>query len=390
MMPSASGSISTSSLAAMLPRWLHQHVGLDAAQIEALAARQHRHRDLADFGGGEDEFGVRRRLLQRLQEGVEGRGRQHVDFVDDVDLVARAGRRVAHAVIDLPDVVDAGVGGGVHLQHVHVPAFHDRLAMHAGAGHVDGRRLHRAVRRLVVQGARQNPRGGGLADAADAGEDPGLRNPPGLERVRQRPHHGVLADQMLETVGAIFARQHPIGLGRGCSDSRVAAAPSAKPGCSAAGSVGGVAGWPASVIDRSARGCLSEPVCGNALALSSSRFQACAFRPSWLRGWTAGARSGSKRASHSSIDGALNSLEKTGRRLTSDPIRTSLGLLPSGPDPVGEWLVHRQSPGAYLEPNATECKRGGGGCGRAKARADPTAWGRKTSSPAPLDDLDLP
>src|SRR5216684_1447966 len=34
-----------------------------------------------------------------------------------------------------------------------------------------------------------------------------------------------------------------------------------------------------------------------------------------------------------------------GRRLTSDPNRSSLGLLPSGPDPVGEWLVHRQPPG---------------------------------------------
>jgi hypothetical protein len=51
-----------------------------------------------------------RRLLQRLQEGVEGRRRQHVDFVDDVDLVAGAGRRIAHAVIDLADVVDAGMG----------------------------------------------------------------------------------------------------------------------------------------------------------------------------------------------------------------------------------------------------------------------------------------
>src|SRR5947209_1947128 len=51
------------------------------------------------------------------------------------------------------------------------------------------------------------------------------------------------------------------------------------------------------------------------------------------------------------------SLEKTGRRLTSDPIRTSLGLLPSGPDPVGEWLVHRQSPGPYLGPKQPESKR---------------------------------
>src|SRR6202140_1426348 len=54
-----------------------------------------------------------------------------------------------------------------------------------------------------------------------------------------------------------------------------------------------------------------------------------------------------------------DSLGKTGRRLTSDPIRTSLGLLPSGPDPVGEWLVHRQSPGPYLGPKGPESKRNG-------------------------------
>ena len=50
--------------------------------------------------------------------------------------------------------------------------------------------------------------------------------------------------------------------------------------------------------------------------------------------------------------------------MTSDPIRTSLGLLPSGPDPVGEWLVHRQSPGPYLGPKAPESKR-----------PDPALWG---------------
>ena len=69
---------------------LHQQRGIDAPQIEALAARQHRHRHLANFGGGEDELGVRRRLFQRLQQRVEGRAGQHVHFVEDVDLVARA------------------------------------------------------------------------------------------------------------------------------------------------------------------------------------------------------------------------------------------------------------------------------------------------------------
>src|SRR3974390_3424759 len=46
------------------------------------------------------------------------------------------------------------------------------------------------------------------------------------------------------------------------------------------------------------------------------------------------------------------------RRLTSDPNRSSLGLLPSGPDPVGEWLAHRQPPGPYIGGTAPDCKRG--------------------------------
>ena len=190
----------------------HQHVGLDPAQIETLAARQHRDRDFADLGGGEHEFGVLRRLFQRLQERVERRGREHVDFVDDVDLVAGAGRRIAHAVVDLADVVDAGMGGGVHFQHVHVPAFHDRLAMHAERRHLDGRALHRAVRQFVIQRAGENARRGGLADPAHTGQDPGLRNPPGLERVRDGADHGLLADQVVETGGAVFPRQHAVGL----------------------------------------------------------------------------------------------------------------------------------------------------------------------------------
>jgi hypothetical protein len=44
-------------------------------------------------------------------------------------------------------------------------------------------------------------------------------------------------------------------------------------------------------------------------------------------------------------------------RLTSDPSRSSLGLLPSGPDPVGEWLVHRQPPGFYIGRTKRESKR---------------------------------
>ena len=47
----------------------------DAGEVEPLAARQDRDRDLLHLGRGEDELDVRRRLLERLQQGVERRRR---------------------------------------------------------------------------------------------------------------------------------------------------------------------------------------------------------------------------------------------------------------------------------------------------------------------------
>jgi hypothetical protein len=55
--PSASGSKPMFSRP-RCPRDARSARRLDAAQVEALAARQHRHRHLADLGGGEDELDV--------------------------------------------------------------------------------------------------------------------------------------------------------------------------------------------------------------------------------------------------------------------------------------------------------------------------------------------
>ena len=88
------------------------------AKVEALAAREDGRRDLVDLGRGEHEDDVGGRLLEGLQEGVEGLLGEHVGLVDDVDLVAAPDRRIADLVAQLADVVDAAVGGGVHLDHV--------------------------------------------------------------------------------------------------------------------------------------------------------------------------------------------------------------------------------------------------------------------------------
>src|SRR5207237_3715513 len=151
-------------------------------------------------------------------------------------------------------------------------------------GNVDRRSADRAGGQLVIERARKDPRGRGLANPADPGENPGLRNAARFERIRDRAHHRVLADEIVERRRAVFARQHAIGGGRG----------------------GGVVHW-------------------------------CA----WMRG---------SRPAHEGEEMMI------GGRLTSDPNRSSLGLLPSGPDPVGEWLVHRQPPASYIGGTEREGK----------------------------------
>ncbi len=87
---------------------IREDLTVDPLEVETLTARQDRHRDLADLGRREDEFGMLRRFLERLQQGVEGRGREHVDLVDDIDLVARRDRGIADALKNLPDIADTG------------------------------------------------------------------------------------------------------------------------------------------------------------------------------------------------------------------------------------------------------------------------------------------
>ena len=91
-------------------------------EVELQAAGEHRDRDLLRIGRRQHELHVFGRLLERLQHRVERRLGQHVDFVDQVDLVAPRRRRVARVVEDLAHVVDAGVRRRVELQQVDEPA----------------------------------------------------------------------------------------------------------------------------------------------------------------------------------------------------------------------------------------------------------------------------
>src|ERR1700710_1716128 len=96
---------------------------------------------------------------------------------------------------------------------------------------------------MVVESTRQYTCGRGLADPAHACEYIGLMDAIRRERVGERAHHCVLPDQIIEAGGAVFAREYPVGngrgrCGRGCIDhARVFIMRVARPGTGVLGAV---------------------------------------------------------------------------------------------------------------------------------------------------------
>ena len=180
-----------------------------AAQREALATRQHRHGDFVHLGRREDEFDVRRRLLERLQQRVEGVLRQHVHFVDDVDLVPRRDRAIAHALGQVTDIVDTGARGGVHLDDIDMAVLGDGPAMNAFAA---GRYRRRTgpVGADAIERAGDDPCRRGFADPAHTRQDESLRDAALGDRVRQGADHRLLPDHLGKGLRPVFAGEDAI------------------------------------------------------------------------------------------------------------------------------------------------------------------------------------
>ena len=188
-----------------------QHFRFNAPEVEALAPAEHGDWNLSHLGGGEDEAHVVGRLFQGLEECVEGVLRQHVDFVDDVDLVASRNRAITHTLDELADVVDASAAGRIHFEYVDVAVFgygKAGLALTAGLG----RRAAGAVGADAVERPGDDARRRRLADAAHAGEDEGVGETARVEGIGQGAHHGLLADQFSEGRRPVLAGEDPIGL----------------------------------------------------------------------------------------------------------------------------------------------------------------------------------
>ena len=174
---------------------------VDAAEAVPLAAGQDRRGDLLQLRRRENEHQVRRRLLQNLQQRVEGRGREHVHLVHDVHaLFDRRGRedgffpQGAH-------VVHAVIRGRVQLHHVHDRPLADAAAGGAGAAGVP---VHGV---LAVDGLGEDARAGGLAGAAGADEDIGMGKAVVFHLIFQRLGDMLLPNDLIEGLRPPFSVQ---------------------------------------------------------------------------------------------------------------------------------------------------------------------------------------
>ena len=146
---------------------------------------------LLGIGGGQHEDDVDRWLLQGLQQCVRRRRREHVDLVDDVDLLATRrtqcgpGHQVAHGL-------DSVVGRCVQLVDVQRAPLGD-----LDAGSTDTTRLA-VVEVGAIEGLGQDPRRGGLARPPRTAEQVGMGHPPVPHRIPECQDHMVLTPHLAE------------------------------------------------------------------------------------------------------------------------------------------------------------------------------------------------
>ena len=176
-------------------------LGVQTPEVEALAAREYGRRDFAQLGRGEDEHEVLGRLLQYLEQRVEGAGGEHVHLVDYVDAFFDRGGGEDGLVTQRADVVHAVVAGRVYLHDVH-----DRTGLYAAAGGAlaAGTAVYWV---LAVHGAGEQLCAGGLARAARADEQVRVAGAAGHHLLLERLGYGLLTPDVVKRPRPVFAIQ---------------------------------------------------------------------------------------------------------------------------------------------------------------------------------------
>ncbi|MBA7642432.1 hypothetical protein ES703_50125 [subsurface metagenome] len=130
-------------------------------------------------------------FFQRLEQGVRGAIAEHMDFINDINLVACLVGSIVGFLPEATDIFNAGVAGGINFNNIQGTTLGNCLAHRAGVTRLTLAIVGKAVDRLG-----QNTPGTGLASAAGATEKVGVRYTPAAQGIEQRPGDLFLTDYL--------------------------------------------------------------------------------------------------------------------------------------------------------------------------------------------------
>ena len=121
-----------------------------------------------------------------------------MNFVNDVDLIPRAGRGILAGLTQLAHLLHAVVAGAVNLEHIERPAFGNFHTTRVIAGEVHFRSVG------AIEALGENAGDGGLARAARAAKQVGVGYPLSLNGMGERLRDVLLSHDILEALRPVF------------------------------------------------------------------------------------------------------------------------------------------------------------------------------------------
>ncbi len=128
-----------------------------------------------NLGRGQNEDDMWWRLLQCLQQGVECRLGEHMDFIDDIDLVPGNIGSEVYLFPQAADFVNAAIRGGIYLYQIQGSSPDERLTDGAGVARLSGI-IGQTIHRLS-----QDTASAGLASSSGAEKEVGMCHPAGSQ-----------------------------------------------------------------------------------------------------------------------------------------------------------------------------------------------------------------
>ena len=183
-------------------------LGSDGRKIEPLTTRQYRDWHFLRVCRAKNELHMLWRFFQRLQQRVERGYRQHVDFVDDIDLEASSAWPNVDVGTKMPDLLNPAVACPVDFHHIDV---FTRCNAQTDVTLITG---FRSGTFDTVQRLPKNSCGGCFPNSSGPGEKIGVPNTIGFDRIPQGQSNLSLANQFFKSGRTIPSCHHDIFLPR--------------------------------------------------------------------------------------------------------------------------------------------------------------------------------